>query len=351
MPVKIWFATWNCENMAPTPEHMRYFLHELRSGVPDLVVVGLQEANKDKEGKFVAERMTALYPNYTLIASQAMPGMTKMKRNFQHIGVLVKRSVAGNVTDIATQVSDNKVKLKEYGKGGVIATMKLNIGGTGQEFAFISAHLDSKKEKSRTKQITTLLTKAAGIPMDSSPAAVQSAIRARFGAVFFMGDLNYRLNPSGRRGMTSPFMTFNSNTPGDDLATCIASDATRRILLPMDMLLDSPLVTQYNFEFPQPIGADGSIFLPSYKMDYRIKGSGNPCAQMARNPNAANIKKCYFGKGKIYNNSRKCYDFGWLDRVGFSRNGSCKVTIEDYYSDPSVVLSDHAPVVMKTTVQ
>src|SRR5688572_3215190 len=75
--LKIWMASWNCENQAPADDLLtnNFIKKDFAdagwndggdmAAMPDLIVVALQEAKKDGNSRFVGERLVSLLPKGT----------------------------------------------------------------------------------------------------------------------------------------------------------------------------------------------------------------------------------------------------------------------------------------------
>jgi len=347
--VKIWLLTWNCELMAPSEQQLHdlfvdyYNHHEAMTSeledLPELIVIGLQEASKSN-GKFVAERLAdkqdpqkSKLKNYRFLDHLDYSGRTKGKC-YQDLGVLVR----SDVYDKAKNISKNKKSTKWIGcKGGLILTIKFD---GDVNLAFISAHLDAgTKQESNIQKIIRQIKELAK--------------KGKFDAVFMMGDLNYRLAPKSGG-------ILMKQTTNQDLANMILTQQDQ--LLQQDLLASKcSLVKQGNnphFVFPKP----DLPFFPTYKINYEEGGyytkspeqrgrlTKTPSYKFFNNDQSVNLAlqtycweevKVKVGKKKVrlpkyqksddpvaYNEKRKAFDVGWLDRIGWADQA-------DFLSRPS----------------
>jgi endonuclease/exonuclease/phosphatase family metal-dependent hydrolase len=384
--IKIWLASWNCENQAPTDEMLEQFIiPDLEdtddADLPDLIVIALQEAmGKDS----VAQRLGQLLTNYEIKkdAIQDAIGATKSTFNYQQLAVLCRRSIpigdikGGNATNVE-------------GKGGCYVSFNYPIGNNQSikyvKLGFIGAHLDSKKEDARNRQIDGLLRSINPAPYKNEKEITEEFFMSDFDGVFFMGDLNYRL-------IEEDEIKKDAAKNPDYFIPRMMTPSGLRELLTMDSIRKSPLIERHKFIFPDP----EIPFLPTYKRNYEEK-ENNPCSLLARaiplykehgyelhekhngpivdenekhkvdekiNSNISDLmQKCYFSKpNKLYSSDRQAYDLGWLDRVGYKLSkpfqasalqqeiygGRIKqIDVREFKSYDGIVLSDHTPILMK----
>ena len=373
----IWMATWNCENQAPDTNTLdnHFIMSEPGWGTaasPDIIVVALQEAVRQpaNTGDYVSTRLAKVKatrlghagtnagnPNldYQEVERQNKYGMTKGTINAIQMGALVRADTAANVTQHAHMDYTQGAE----GKGGVCIHLEITQGPDVLRLGFIGAHLDSSNAANADNQILRLLLAITGIGAtgvvntDRGNAAI--ALNAQYDAVFFMGDLNYRLAPNA---------AVPQATTAAQMANKINNPIQRAGLWALDTLPNSPLVQVFGFNFPQP----APLFMPSYKLDYETAAANNPCLRMYQPGTMVQVETaisdCYFGgnDANVYNANRQAFDVGWLDRIGWLRNavtmpdplpgpaGGSPVTVAQYRSYTDFILSDHAPVLMKAVV-
>src|ERR671933_180643 len=103
MAINIWLASWNCENQSPSETILNNFMvtdvNAALPNPPDLIVVGLQEADITStfNREFVSDRLAKtkrLGNNYQQIGSAYTVGFTKGKKNYLQIGVLCRNQLA-----------------------------------------------------------------------------------------------------------------------------------------------------------------------------------------------------------------------------------------------------------------
>lgn len=320
MAINIWLASWNCENQAPDSTMLDDFLvNDVTTAInnpnatePDLIIIGLQEAKKDdNEKKFVSDRLAKaerLGNYYEQIASAYLEGRTEGKDNYLQIGVLRRKNQnnppitnieTGNYED--TEPSDGDwlnlgkslLGVNEKGKGGAFVKFTYSDAknSNGLRLGFINAHLDSKKpdKTKRESQIKALLCKITGLNEKAEVQQIKEALANDFDAVFFMGDLNYRLKTFPDLQNDPVFSTVHNietikkddnfqrlkqlgpDTKVSELTEWILDSNLRRYLANLDSLYTSALVDQingYGFSFPP-----ASHLLPTYSCDYEQRSS------------------------------------------------------------------------------
>lgn len=360
----IWLATWNCENQAPNGTMLGQFivpdflaLPHNHLPVPDIIVVALQEA-KPLNNQFVSERLAltpALGGVYTHVAEHYMNGMTKGKINYIHMGVIAHNNNVNYVQNITT----GKYKDGLEGKGGVYITLTYNNPpAPAKRFCFIGAHLDSKDATKRDRQIRELLRTVTNSNANATDTAIAQALTANFHAVFFMGDLNYRLTSGGGIPVGTQVQTMvNLISTSVGRTQLWRQDTLNGEALSVAVDLRSILVSKFDFNFPRM-----DHLLPTYKREYQNQ---TPCQALAAQvtpgnagnltaPAQALLQQCYFNnqgltQQAIYNAHRKAFDLGWLDRIGYKAAlGNVQAPVVKTYDN--LTLSDHTPVLMQVTV-
>ncbi|MCU0567016.1 MAG: hypothetical protein MUF49_10510 [Oculatellaceae cyanobacterium Prado106] len=384
--MKIWMLTWNCENQAPKGELFNSFIQDLlptsqKANWPDILVIALQEADCYFSARrlFVTHKIAEQFPaDYQLLSAPSFMGTTKPPTKcYIHLGVLVRknfvisrdpnRSTTWNPLGASANLQVFDQGSGEYRdgkfpkcKGGAFARVMFQ----GKKIGFIGAHLDGPVKAANTdRQITKLLQSITGSTA-TTPAGINTDITNQFDALFFMGDLNYRL------------MGIATKPTVNDMVAAVGQTASRRALWDYDTLngtqllasSHSPLVTAYQFTFPR------FDVLPTYKRAYQDRTLDNACLRLSsrmlgsagelltpgvRTPeqiaaNRAMLEGCYY-RGKVGSNSALStkrtgyYELGWLDRVGYRIKAGTTVTpgSVQFKTLDSIVLSDHTPVVMK----
>jgi Endonuclease/Exonuclease/phosphatase family len=285
----IWLATWNCENQAPNATMLGQFivpdflaLPHTHSPVPEIIVVALQEARPQND-QFVSERLAPALGVYTHVAEHYMNGMTKGKVNYIHMGVLAHNAHVNYVQNITT----GKYKDGLEGKGGVYINLTYNnlASPPAKQFCFIGAHLDSKDATKRDRQIRELLRKVTNSNANATDTAIAQALTANFHAVFFMGDLNYRLTSGGGIPVGTQVQT---------MVNLISTPAGRTQLWRQDTLngealsvavdLRSILVSKFGFDFPRM-----DHLLPTYKREYQNQTPCQALGGLVTAGNAGNL--------------------------------------------------------------
>ena len=216
MPIRISMITWNSLFRPPSPDFVEELVYVLaEGGMPDLVVVAMQEAPVDPRKRLdVAlmqhEDMQEWYSpdlDFAWLGGRTkqmtMTAMSVLRKNGSHranqtavrmgrVGANGKRvkGTAGNVWGWST-------------KGGIYAIVDHVSGqdGTSKRIGLIGAHLGAKDEQTRERQIAGLLRELVSddgrarkwFAKPLSKDEINKRLRRDFDAVFFMGDLNYRL--------------------------------------------------------------------------------------------------------------------------------------------------------------
>ena len=251
-------------------------------------------------------------------------------------------------------------------KGGVVLVVEL-FGGV---IAFISAHLESKDSEGnkRRAEVQQLLRAADRITAQRGPRGIRSPH-----LTFFMGDLNFRLNPrrirfaggqavhvpaaGGRRGaVLGPALQLRH----EDLARMLVEN--RPTLVAADTLtvgtekptdLGAKVFDANRWRFPRVEGT------PTYKLK-PDRGAADLDPVLNAAPHAADrVLEIFFaGKPRAAEVETKEkrggeMDFGWLDRIGFRTLNELpfvQVVVGKVASRPQVTGSDHAPVCMRATI-
>jgi hypothetical protein len=388
--MKIWMLTWNCENQAPKDGLFTKFAAELlpateKANWPDILVIALQEADCYLSARrlFVSHKIAEQFSNdYQMLSAPSFMGTTKPPTKcYIHLGVLVKKNLVISRDPNRTAVfsplvqAANSMSIVDQGsgeyrdgkfpkcKGGAFARVFFR----GKKIGFIGAHLDGPvKEKATDRQIQKLLQSiTASTAADA--VGLNADLTNQFDALFFMGDLNYRLMAIANKG------TVN------DMVAAVGRTATRKALWDYDTLngtqllasSHSPLVKTYGFTFPK------FDMLPTYKRAYKDRTSDNSCLRLSsrmagsqgellepgRNtPNQIDshrsmLQGCYY-QGKVGSDSalsdkrQGYYELGWLDRLGYRiKTGTTVIpgSVESKALD-NIVLSDHTPILMKIEI-
>jgi endonuclease/exonuclease/phosphatase family metal-dependent hydrolase len=327
MVMRIWLGTWNVEQQFPDQSMLDSWFNTGRKLNPDLLAFGFQEA--DRNGTFTVS-------GYQPIREVTVNGRTKAHKNRQLL-IVFQRNNWNEVVPAKVHagqwrkdLSTPKKKLKfwaEYGKGAAVVTL-LSVEGSGCMYAICSAHLDSKSSPERINQINQILNQA------KTTAGMEPEV------LFFMGDLNYRLNAK------PPIQA--KQTTADNMIDAIAKN--RPALLKLDSF--NPQDFPAGFVFPDP--CDGipksAPYLPTYKRIYAGPAGVTARAAAGKLPSRDAVRDCF--ALKVKNNIVQVgeragqYDLGWLDRIGYkvSSSHSGQVTHLCSGSCPDLVLSDHTPV-------
>jgi endonuclease/exonuclease/phosphatase family metal-dependent hydrolase len=390
--MKIWMLTWNCENQAPKDRLFDQFCDELlpaseEAHWPDILVIALQEAACYSGRQFVTQKIAERFKkNYALLSSSSLMGTTKFPAKcFIHLGVLVRIEEALTLNPLHGGAFA-PLKMSNQGsgeyrdgrfprcKGGAFA--KVNYAG--KNLGFIGAHLDGPaKVTACNRQIQKLLQSISN-STDPDPAKISTALN-QFDALFFMGDLNYRLSADSKKPMRV-----------NDMVAAIGQTTPRKSLWDYDTLngknilltSPSPLVGPYSFMFPQ------FDVLPTYKRYYEDRTINNPCLRLSSRmvttagdltpgvkvtatgtltsgvgnqqqitDNLGMLQACYFqGKTGIApaESTKRMgfYELGWLDRIGFRIKPGTTIAPNSimFKALDNIVLSDHTPIVMKITL-
>lgn len=387
MAINIWLASWNCENQAPDNTMLNDFLvNDVNAAIntpnaPDLIIIGLQEADITStfNREFVSDRLAKakrLGNNYRQISSAYTVGFTKGKKNYLQIGVLCRNNPNNQIN--ITNIETGSYKDGTEGKGGAFVKFNYtdNNNNNPVSLGFINAHLDSKNATKRESQIRKLLIAITGLAPNATVTQINNALTQNFDAVFFMGDLNYRLKTFHDLEQDLVFQTVKNvgqikngihftaldslgqNTRVNTMVPWIDKPNLRSELANLDSLYTSSLVDPnnqngYGFTFP-----DAGHLLPTYKRYYRDKTANNPCRLLANNPTAANIQGCYFNGLQAsnlvpYNQNRQAFEIGWLDRIGYKARAQVQPILGQALlleSKNNIVLSDHTPVFLKVRV-
>ena len=353
--VRIWLVTWNCGNTAPSDEHLRALIvNEWNASPdkPDLIVIGVQEFPRANNTKIPQRLQNILMQDgqqyYIFFPHESQyDGMSGGSRNRQVLGALVQSDGRDKAKYLWNGKQGELGACRYWGKGGLILPLEMN----GVKLAFISAHLDSyKKQEDDIRRIVKKLEEIV-------------AKTGRYHAVFMMGDLNYRLVPQEGTPLSK------DTTPEE---VCRVMIENPEALQQRDHLKSSSLVNDaggYRFSFPDP------DFLPTYKINCKKPQQslfffGHPVkkpetamtvyfSKKKRNKAIKPKKKrLWYTFGIKKKQVRAGVDIGWLDRIGWAKTWAkiLDPTKKGAMADVSlqgmhkVVMSDHAPVLMKVVV-
>lgn len=420
MAVTISMVTWNSEHEAPSAAFVNRLKAYIAVNNPDILVLALQETSSISANKLDYSLRAA----WDADANAAIPipvpyvlahevgkigGLTRSSRTqtrvaifHKAVGVPANTSFsAGLVGAKGKSVSGTSSAIRTGGdiKGGIHYAVDrfpspgspLGVGLTPapgeRRIAFIGAHLDAGSEVGRGKQIRGLLNAittgatpladgpvpAGGVPgVPGVPDTLNDRLRTQFDAVFFMGDLNYRLKaiPNTVVGGQSMSEVITAT----DMAGLIDNPADRLSLLTnLDSLEDSLLKKNFGFTFNncRPQANGGAVaahpFPPTYKIKYNnvppfaFPGGNIPVgAQAAAIGGAAGAVENLYRlanpaiatpphPAKFFNEDRGQYDLGWLDRIGWITpvGGAVNVVSQETFTG---IISDHLPVMLTVTL-
>jgi endonuclease/exonuclease/phosphatase family metal-dependent hydrolase len=348
-------------------QDVRTAINNNNNTAPDIIVVGLQEAdvNSSFQRQFVSERLAKsnrLGPNYEHIASAYTIGITKGKKNYLQLGVLFNRNSNYTIRNRRNGSYRDPERLGLEGKGGVFVDFlctQTNQLNNQFRLGFINAHLNSRSNNRRNREITEILREFTNASNQAQANTINNRLNNNFDVVFFMGDLNYRLQSNQQ---------VNQQTTVNLMSNLISNQLGRNILGQLDTLPNSDLVNPYGFTFPQ-----AHHLLPTYKKYYQDRTANNPCNLLVTQGNQVNnIEGCYFHGLQStntvpYNQQRMAFEIGWLDRIGYkignrrtqpnagnlpmaqvlAQGGGAMPRLE---SRDNVILSDHTPVILKVDV-
>ena len=386
---RIWLGSWNCENQVPPIDQLNTFIQQpvrdatYRNEAPNLILLGFQELYKKQHMRgtrsFPHERIAKDKPGrlghnrigmgryYTDGGSVSEAGWTKGKRNYQQLGLLVRDGE--NLQNLRTGKWMHSGKVAGHAMAGK-GCLYVIFDYEGRRIAVISCHLESKSAQKQKQEIDGILRVITGEPIGRPETYTVNTVRQRlrqdFYAVFFMGDLNYRLcgrqiahhvpAPVPMAGMQVRLYTQGDVPrvlPGQNLCATILNAAGREHLITnYDQLLNSPLVRDYGFEFPFPRLPNGEVCFPTYKREYQNRQVVPRFIGQRTLPNALSTYKLRANQNVKTSSSRGyAWDMGWLDRVGIiAGNGPINARLNYTFSDAeSINLSDHSPVLMKVT--
>lgn len=352
--LKIWLLTWNCGNTYPSDDHLNTLIVDRLCSCPDadrpdLIVIGAQEHERRTP---IHRRIPALlaergFFNYATLGECVVDGISGGKwyklqigRNCQALGVLVGQDTRDQ--RILTRIKATR----KHGKGGIGLAVDIRKQENVFRLVFISAHLGSYNmpNDQREQDYQRIVRKIYSKRQDIFSTGMDR-YKVFADAVFLMGDLNFRLRQS------EGSQVLSADTSRWDISIYI-SQGRYPELLEHDELKESSLVDGTNsvtFKFPEP------AFPPTYKIK---EGNANPAAD----PNRA--MKTYFGRKKAReprkrlrpkSEERTGIDIGWLDRIGWAEScvqllDPAEVHVREFNGLHEVIMSDHAPVLMKAEV-
>ncbi len=326
--------TWNLELDLPDEDALKACFVDFISALPDeqwpaLICIGLQEAKSYSRTSsvFIGDKLVA--PEllgggkfkscpYKLLATTSFRGVTKKgqllgQKAQQAIQLLVRGDLIKQVTAKSYQAS--KGLMSEKGFCGIDATL------FGKRLNFISTHLDASSNKERAKDVKAI--------EDDLKARIKRY--GKYHAMFLMGDLNYRVQPFVADMQMDGSVRLSKDVPNDYKP--LASDSKYIIELMRDrsgrdmlMDLDTFLETDAFDELPYAWPKFHLDCLPTYKRGHKkshykkIKSLKNLMNDKGDygTKNIPLLNQLYSDKGIIkFKKKRGCWDFGWLDRIGY----------------------------------
>lgn len=385
----IWVATWNCENQAPSTVDLNNFIANevlllAPAAQPDIIVIALQEAVESQllgDNGWVSQRVAArlFHSGYSEIMTEDMKGRTKRITNYQQIGLIAKTGLNINNMESGQRRATFTSPFQSYqGKGGVFLNCHLNIGaGPPLRLGFAGCHLQSTgTDESRFDLFNNIMRKLGGAFGDRD---LNTRLDDETDLIFATGDFNCRLrymgHPNGQPSANN-FITHYTGVNVQNLAHDLNNAADILNLwnryeplhtqmagiLPVARL-DQPNNHPVHIGFNFPTLA--APFMPTYKRAYANNAAINrqQCLDIpTRAPGNAirqsDIYGCYLSHQAhlIKDRNGGVLNIGWLDQVGYRINnntlhaGGVTVVVNAYEDKPNHILSDHVPVVMKTTV-
>jgi hypothetical protein len=215
-------CSWNVGNAPPSEASV------LRAWLPhtDVIAVGSQENQyaprkgyRSHVADWEATLAVALGPEYELVAAERMGQIL--------LHVFVRAKLVTSVDRVESSKSSEATGIANVGtnKGGV--AVAVNVLGT--TLAFVSAHLAAHTPQvdRRNADVAEIL---AGIRFKGQSQGV--GLLNMFAHVFFMGDLNYRLERAGadKEPLPDKFAEVVSLAAADDYAALLDSDQLREQL-------------------------------------------------------------------------------------------------------------------------
>jgi hypothetical protein len=398
-------ATWNMENQEPSNAQIVQFCNGLLKkpfqnpnpdfqNAPDFAVIGLQEAvpyqKNFKEGDLVSQmcvrasagRMDNVMWRGKAVRGPLIVGTTKPGTTCcQHIGIMRRADSPWSIRNIVWHPEDVPL-LSSFGLGsekGAVALV-VDIEHTANHeclrLVFVSTHLDAtkgqKEELTRYLQWSDTLAKQSGSISRTVGQAIPADQVSNIG--FIMGDLNFRLIPPKK-----PVTGLPDETTDPDSWAGVLLDAPKRAQLFQHYDGFKHDVDYGQWQFPTPrenydSPAGQSVCFPTYQRFYadsqqaatyvaniKGKGAGDPVAKDAiKHLFLEHPKKKGDGFKPLWNNERKAWDMGWLDRIGYvirkASNGN-KITYQPHpvqafscWDSFEMVQSDHTPVFLQLKV-
>jgi len=402
MPTRKFFlCTWNCENQTPgdpSPSKLNsiidlnYAASVIAQTKPDVVCFAMQELSSG--AKFVTALTTKLGSDYVVVADGGMRGRTKGPVCYTYIVVLVKLAELQWVGEADTENVCNfagkkkwKVFDKKPTKGAAIVRMQYG----GLLMAFGGSHLDASSTKERLTHVNSITNsmKQGG----DDPALA-----------FFMGDLNYRLRRPNDNMALKTFVDLILDPAKRwhlyGLDSFQKQDFTGWTFpIPRYQYPDGPLIfPTYKREYKKRGGQNPCVQMLMAMQQggsYRGRSAEELCALCYKLAKKQKRKKKWLGlkksksiddqmgkDTKVSKKGRKvavpedryfhgdpfhpltygtgqwlekddmvdAYEMGWLDRIGYKKDESILLDVQEYQDLPWVTLSDHAPVYMVAEV-
>lgn len=303
--LKILCLTWNIELESPDDAQLKKFFGKVRSssdhGVADIIVVGIQEGGSRTRYRQILEKAL---DGFACVAKAKFGGKTKPSQWLpwnedasQGLYMLVNKdkfgsSVSEAKKDLNAKADDNKKGITSE-KGYVFG----EITYLDKRIAFVSTHAETKEEK-RGADFDTIAKYLA-----------KSAQDQKFHAIFFMGDLNYRMKRTADEAKDKT--AFEKEK--DEIYTLLSSGAGRKQLMKRDTFVE-PHLAGINMEWPN--------FADSCLATYKRLKADKAKVHLAKLEGDADkydkavLKELYPLKASDKGGSN--WDFGWLDRIGYA---------------------------------
>jgi len=212
--LKVFTTTWNCGNKLPEDDTL------IAKWIPkgfDIYAVGTQEnSHTDDLAQLIKKSLDSSIVHLTHVM------IADGKGGHIRLDVFVTEATNQRVSKVASAQERTGIAGVVGNKGGVC--VRLDIGETSIAFlsAHLAAHQGKKKMEKRNSDVAEILN---GIFFD------QMDVVNQFNHVFFMGDLNYRLNYGDQAETKEPSLkTFKEmvvKIEKNDLASLFKTDQLR----------------------------------------------------------------------------------------------------------------------------
>lgn len=294
-PIRVMCITWNIELQKPDQSEIDLALkkHAWRAGEePDIIAIGIQEGDSKVDYGAV---FNSSAPGYNRVSETGFSGITKAKQIItghyasQELSILV-RAEPKKDSEVKSTGVDNK-----HSRGREKGLCYAEVVIRGHKIGFVSMHAETNPDER---------------PSDFSRILKILKSHGPFHAVFMMGDLNYRLK---RQAGDKDKAKLEAER--EELYRMMADRKLREELMERDSFEEKD-TSSLPFLWPR----FSTKCLPTYKRDKK-PDKRKKYAELRKTDTYTydpNSLKALYDIGICKKKGGPCWDFGWLDRIGYA---------------------------------